>query len=136
MDGQVQVEGFCCFLGLQSREPPECCGDCWPAGRGSQRDKAVSRSSTSSAAVVSIFLREKSLMGSPSTIFQVLSCGRGRREEERRGKKKKKKVVGHWDAGRAGRTHLDLDREGVHEVLWDAVGVSCSVDAHGDELTL
>lgn len=33
-------------------------------------------------------------------------------------------------------THLDLDGEGVDEVLWDAVGVSGSVHAHGDELTL
>ena len=35
-----------------------------------------------------------------------------------------------------GRTHLDLDGEGVDEVLWDAVGVSGSVHAHRDELTL
>lgn len=35
-----------------------------------------------------------------------------------------------------GRTHLDLDREGVDEVLWDAVGVSGGVHAHRDELAL
>lgn len=35
-----------------------------------------------------------------------------------------------------GRTHLDLDGEGVDEVLWDAVGVPSSVHAHRDELTL
>lgn len=29
-----------------------------------------------------------------------------------------------------------MDGEGVDEVLWDAVGVSCSVHAHRDELTL
>lgn len=123
---------FVVFISLQSREPPECCGDSWPAGLGSQRDKAVSRSSTSSAAVASIFLREKSLMGSPSTIFQVLSCGR-RQREETGGKKVPWRTSGH-QLNRP--THLDLDGEGVDEVLWDAVGVSSSVDTHGDELTL
>lgn len=132
MDGQVQVEGFCCFFSLQSREPPECSGDSRPAGLDSQRDKAMSRSSTSSAAVASIFLREKSLMGSPSTIFQVLSCGR-RQREETGGKKVPWRTSGHQLCGR---THLDLDGEGVDEVLCDAVGVSGSVDTHGDELTL
>lgn len=82
-------------------------------------------------------------MESPSTIFQVLSCG-GRQSD---------KGLTHTLASLScaaclvtsshpgerqptGRTHLDLDGEGVDEVLWDAVGVSCSVDAHGDELTL
>lgn len=71
---------------LQSREQPGfrwsgCCCCCWPAGLDShwpRKSRAVSRSSTSSAAVASILAREKSLMGSPSTIFQVLFCGRQR----------------------------------------------------------
>jgi len=41
-------------------------------GHWDRKSRAVSRSSTSSAAVASILAREKSLIGSPSTIFQVL----------------------------------------------------------------
>lgn len=36
----------------------------------------------------------------------------------------------------SGWTHLDLDGEGVDEVLRDAVGVAAGVHAHGDELAL
>lgn len=35
-----------------------------------------------------------------------------------------------------GRTHLDLDGEGVDEVFWDAVRVPGGVHAHRDELAL
>lgn len=77
------------FLLLQSREQRAfrgamCCS--WPAGGDSHWDRksrAVSRSSTSSAAVASILAREKSLMESPSTIFQVLFCGGKQREGQR-----------------------------------------------------
>lgn len=72
-------------------------------------------------------------MGSPSTIFQVLSCGRRQREETDGEKKVPGRAPGHRLSGQ---THLDLDGEGVDEVLWDAVGVPGGVDAHGDELTL
>lgn len=41
-----------------------------------RKEMAVSRSSTSSAAVASILAREKSLMARPSAIFQDLSCRR------------------------------------------------------------
>lgn len=50
----------------------------WTPARDShweRKSRAVSRSSTSSAAVASILAREKSLMGRPSTTFQVLFCG-------------------------------------------------------------
>lgn len=43
-----------------------------------RKEVAVSRSSTSSAAVASILALEKSSMDRPSTIFQVLPCKRGR----------------------------------------------------------
>lgn len=49
----------------------------WTPARDShweRKSRAVSRSSTSSAAVASILAREKSLMGRPSTTFQVLFC--------------------------------------------------------------
>lgn len=32
--------------------------------------------------------------------------------------------------------HLDLDWERIDQVLWDVVGVSRSIDTHGDKFTL
>lgn len=82
-DTQTQAETVHNTGGLRrlySREQRELGGSkscCWPPDTDSHWDRkstAVSRSSTSSAAVASILAREKSLMGSPSTIFQVLFC--------------------------------------------------------------
>lgn len=60
-----------------------CCASSGGASHWDRKDRAVSLSSTSSAAVASILAREKSLMGSPSSTVQLLFCGEedGRVEE-------------------------------------------------------
>lgn len=65
--------------GLYSREFGDCeestgCRVVETSSHAPRKVTAVSLSSTSSAAVPSILPREKSLMDSPSTTFQVLFC--------------------------------------------------------------
>jgi len=61
-----------------SRGSKGCCRCCPGDSHWERKATAVSRSSTNSAAVASILAREKSLIGSPSTTFQFLSCAENR----------------------------------------------------------
>lgn len=129
---------------------------CWLGGfEGSshtpRKATAVSLSSISSAAVASIFVREKLLMSRPSTIFQLLPWGNGIFLKSYAFWNTRANNVVYcyfitWFQNkhlavtggnkRLDQSHLNMDREWVDEVIWDSIRVASWVNTHGDKVSL